>query len=197
MHGVLFCSCKHFERMGIMCLHIATVLQKIPGYKEPSRHDCAIRWWCDYMYYKKCSEMSLENNMKSKSDDGLRNLFSLFNCLENNDIKGPNCDSELWTSVPIPSIIPKRFEGTPNDVTVLSYDLAQWNIMDLDLGPAGYLTQSSLNESFAIQTENTNDIQPLNSTINPYQQLQPLVQELYTAMDGTCNIGDIARIKKN
>ena len=68
--------------------------------------------------------------------------------------------------------------------------------MDLDLGPEGYLTQSSLNESFAIQTENTNDIQPLNSAINPYQQLQPLVQELYTAMDGTFNIGDIVRIKE-
>ena len=140
--------------------------------------------------------MSLEQNMQSKSDDGLSNLFSLFNCLENNDIKGPCCDARLWASVPISNIIPTRFKGTPNDVTVLKYDFAQWNIMDLDLGPAGYLTQSSLNESFEIKTENTNDIQPLNSAINPYQQLQPLVQELYTAMDGTCNIGDIARIKK-
>ena len=109
LNGVLYCSCKHFERIGIMCWHIANVLQSIPGYKEPSHRDCAIRWWCDYMYYNTCSGMSLEQNMKSKSDDGMINLFSLFNCLETSDIKGPVCDSNLWVSVPIPRTIPTRF----------------------------------------------------------------------------------------
>ena len=76
------------------------------------------------------------------------NLFSLFNCLETSDIKGPFCDSKLWVSVPIPQPNPARFEGTPNDVNVLNYDLACWNIRELSIDTAGYLTQTSLNDTF-------------------------------------------------
>ena len=80
--------------------------------------------------------------------------------------------------------IPTRFEGTPNDVTVLKYDLASWNISELRIGPTGYLTQTSLNDNFEIKSKNTDGIQTLNYIINPYQQVQPLLQELYTVMEG-------------
>ena len=72
--------------------------------------------------------MNSEQNMKIKLDNGMFNLFSLFNSLETNDIKGPDCDSNLWVSVPIPRDIPTRFKGSPNDVTVLNYDISSWNI---------------------------------------------------------------------
>ena len=73
---------------------------------------------------------------------------------------------------------PARFKGNQNDVTVLNYELSGWNIHDLQIGPAGYLTQTSLNDTFEIKTENTDGIPTLNYIINTYQQIQPLVQEL-------------------
>ena len=134
--------------------------------------------------------------MKRNSDDGMFNLFSLFNCLEPNDIKGPACDFNLWVSVSIPRDIPTRFKGSPNDVTVLNYDISSLSIGELCIGTAGYLTQTALNDNFELKSKNPEGIRKLNSIINPYQQLHPLVKEVYTAMEGICNVGDIVRISK-
>jgi hypothetical protein len=59
--GTMFCSCKHFERMGLPCGHMACVAKlchetksfgsitcKFSGF---THHDIAVRWWSSYMYY--------------------------------------------------------------------------------------------------------------------------------------------------
>ncbi len=59
--GTMLCSCKHFERMGLPCVHMACVAKlchekKIFGSITASflgftHHDIAVRWWSSYMYY--------------------------------------------------------------------------------------------------------------------------------------------------
>ena len=96
-NDTLYCSCKFFERMGIMCRHIVCVLKSIDGYNEPSHHDCAIRWWNDYMYYNIAYMNDDIHNDNKRSDDCLTNVCNLFKCLETKDITGPSCDSKIWT----------------------------------------------------------------------------------------------------
>ena len=43
--GFLFCVCGRKERIGIPCPHIYKVLSTFDNFKEPSHHDCHIRWW--------------------------------------------------------------------------------------------------------------------------------------------------------
>jgi hypothetical protein len=57
----MFCSCKHFERIGLPCVHMACVAtlchatsafaphtSKFAGF---THHDIAVCWWSTYMYY--------------------------------------------------------------------------------------------------------------------------------------------------
>jgi hypothetical protein len=59
--GTMFCSCKHFERIGLPCVHMACVAtlchdtsvfashtSKFSGF---THHDIAVHWWSSYMYY--------------------------------------------------------------------------------------------------------------------------------------------------
>jgi hypothetical protein len=57
----MLCLCKHFERIGLPCVHLACVANlyhdtpvfdshtsKFAGF---THHDIAVRWWSSYMYY--------------------------------------------------------------------------------------------------------------------------------------------------
>ncbi len=59
--GTMFCSCKHFERIGLLCVHMACVAKlchetsvfgshtsKFSGF---THHDIVVCWWSSYMYY--------------------------------------------------------------------------------------------------------------------------------------------------
>ncbi len=59
--GSMFCSCKHFERIGLPCVHMACVAKlchetsvfdsytsKLSGF---THHDIVVHWWSSYMYY--------------------------------------------------------------------------------------------------------------------------------------------------
>ncbi len=59
--GTMFCSCKHFERIGQPCVHMVCVAKlchetKIFGsitstFSGFTHHDIAVCWWSSYMYY--------------------------------------------------------------------------------------------------------------------------------------------------
>ena len=61
--GIMLCSCKHFERTGLPCVHQASVASlchdemstPVTGSKDPflgfTHHDISVRWWSQYMYY--------------------------------------------------------------------------------------------------------------------------------------------------
>ena len=148
---VVFCSCKYFERMGLMCRHIACVLKSVPGYTMPSHHDCAIRWWSDYMYYNIAALNENLSQVKRAHDDSLLNVEKLFKCLEVNDIKGPSCDSDSWSSVAIVRDIPLRFKDNTDEVTVLNYDISSLIGGNSNDDTPGYTTQTSLNDTFEAQ----------------------------------------------
>ena len=59
--GTMCCSCKHFERIGLPCVHMVCVAKlchettvfgshtsKFSGF---THHDIAVHWWSSYMYY--------------------------------------------------------------------------------------------------------------------------------------------------
>jgi SWIM zinc finger len=48
----LYCSCKHFERMGIPCRHTLCVLSSIhgEGYNGVSKSDVKVCWWKEYYF---------------------------------------------------------------------------------------------------------------------------------------------------
>jgi hypothetical protein len=59
--GTMLCFCKHFERIGLQCVHLACVVtlchdtpvfdsntSKFSGF---THHDIAVRWWSSYMYH--------------------------------------------------------------------------------------------------------------------------------------------------
>jgi hypothetical protein len=59
--GTTLCSCKHFERIGLPCVHlacVATLCHETPGFYSHcskfsgfTHHDIVVRWWSSYMYY--------------------------------------------------------------------------------------------------------------------------------------------------
>jgi hypothetical protein len=84
--GTMFCSCKHFKRTGLPCVHMACVAKlchetsvfgshtsKFSGF---THHDIAVRWWSSYMYYAYRSSTPSHNIEK-------------YHLLAMNPIKGP------------------------------------------------------------------------------------------------------------
>jgi hypothetical protein len=59
--GTMFCSCKHFESIGLPCVHMACVAtlchdtsvfgSHASKFARFSHHDIAVHWWSSYMYY--------------------------------------------------------------------------------------------------------------------------------------------------
>jgi hypothetical protein len=57
----MLCSCKHFERIGLPCVHlecVPTLCHETPGFDSHcskfagfTHHGIAVRWWSSYMYY--------------------------------------------------------------------------------------------------------------------------------------------------
>jgi hypothetical protein len=58
--GTMLCSCKHFERIGLACVHlayVATLCHETPGFDSHcskfagfTHHHIAVCWWSSYMY---------------------------------------------------------------------------------------------------------------------------------------------------
>jgi hypothetical protein len=84
--GTMFCSCKHFERIGLPCVYMAcdatlchdtsvfgSHTSKFAGF---THHDIAVRWWSSYMYYAYRSSTTLH-------------IIEKYHLLAMNPIKGP------------------------------------------------------------------------------------------------------------
>jgi hypothetical protein len=82
----MFCSCKHFERIGLPCVHMACVAKlchetsvfgshtsKFSGF---THHDIAVSWGSSYMYYAYRSSTPLH-------------IIEKYHLLAMNPIKGP------------------------------------------------------------------------------------------------------------
>jgi hypothetical protein len=84
--GTMLCSCKHFERIGLPCVHLAFVAKlchNTPVFDSHSsnfagftHHDIAVHWWSSYMYYAYQPSTPLHNLEK-------------YHLLAMNQIEGP------------------------------------------------------------------------------------------------------------
>jgi hypothetical protein len=84
--GTMFCSCKHFERIGLPCVHLVCVAtlchetsvfgshtSKFSGF---THHYIVVRWWSSYMYYAYRSSTPLH-------------IIEKYHLLAMNPIRGP------------------------------------------------------------------------------------------------------------
>ncbi len=84
--GTMLCSCKHFEKIGLLCVHMACVASlchdmpvsdsrtsKFAGF---THHDIAVRWSSSYMYY------AYQSSAPS-------HIIEKYHLLAMNPIKGP------------------------------------------------------------------------------------------------------------
>jgi hypothetical protein len=77
----MFCSCCHFERLGLPCVHqaaVATMCSEMTScrFQGFTHHDISVRWWSKYMYYAYKSS--------TPSD-----IISKFHQLALKDVRGP------------------------------------------------------------------------------------------------------------
>ena len=77
--GVLKCDCNLFDRIGIPCRHMWSILRKQLNFQGPSHHDIAVRWWADHSVHA----FPLQVKQETKHITDLLEMLSL------NDITGP------------------------------------------------------------------------------------------------------------
>ncbi len=92
----MFCSCKHFERIGLPCVHMACVAKlchesSVVGshtskFSRFTHHDIAVRWWSSYMYYAYGSSTP-------------SHIIKKYHLLAMNPIKGPKNEMQCTTVV--------------------------------------------------------------------------------------------------
>jgi hypothetical protein len=114
----MFCSCCHFERMGLPCVHQATVATMCLNSQMNScqfqgftHHDISVRWWTKYMYYA----------YKSSTPSDIMNKFHQ---LALKDISGPKicCTNlnaiEIFTANPHLPAIERLKNYSKTDVSI-------------------------------------------------------------------------------
>ncbi len=84
--GTMLCSCKHFERIGLPCVHmacVATLCHDMPVFDSHTskfagftHHGIAVHWWSSFMYYAYRSSTP-------------SHIFKKYHLLAMNPIKGP------------------------------------------------------------------------------------------------------------
>jgi hypothetical protein len=124
--GTMFCTCKHFERIGLPCVHQASVAffchkHKMPDTQDTeslhvfagfTHHDISVRWWSQYMYYAYRSTTPPV-------------IVQQFHTLAMNPIKGPKIRCLVSGNIPIttPQEIPPaicRVKNYPKNTFRLS-----------------------------------------------------------------------------
>jgi MULE transposase domain/SWIM zinc finger len=77
--GFYRCSCCHFDRTGIPCVHIHAVVKMLhPHWKGFTHHDVSVRWWSTYICHGFPCHDGEENSLTTRLSD-------LADC----DVKGP------------------------------------------------------------------------------------------------------------
>ena len=193
--SVFYCSCLLFERFGIPCRHIFSILDSFPKYKEPSINDVSVIYWKAYSQY--CYPIN------SNSDEKSLKVGKLLANLRNKDILGPSCPSSCYKSIPICDNTESSFNLSK--IECRNYDIQLLNHSDSINVPSGYglsmsLSQNPDYEGFCISNEelldddceSEIDSQSVMHKVNAYAELNPIFKELVQHMHETC---DVIRVK--
>ena len=68
------CSCKYFERVGLICRHMFNVMATFKHYQGPSHHDISVHWWANY-YKNACLGTTLSQGFEKLYDNDVTGPF--------------------------------------------------------------------------------------------------------------------------
>ncbi len=105
------CSCCHFERTGIPCVHIYAVVKRLdPDWKGFTHHDVSVRWWSAYI-----SHGFLDS--QDSGEDGKEESLSTRLCnLADFDAKGPSI-----RTLPAPMLVDVGFPTASRSTDVPAF----------------------------------------------------------------------------
>jgi hypothetical protein len=175
VNNTLYCTCGYFERIGIMCSHIANVLSSLKGYTEPSHHDFSICWWKLYPFHV--------TKPVSECTDAEKVLYDKVEHLMSNDIKGPYCSEKQLSLVPIHMSVPEEFNKNENHIDIINFD-------NIDINEDRCVTFGmgvSLSQNVSQPHINFNDLDQDEDSVrhkerNVFQDLKPYFSELTDAL---------------
>ena len=150
--GTMFCTCKHFERIGLPCVHQACVAsfchknQMTDTQNTDSHHffagfthhDISVRWWSQYMYYAYRSTTPPV-------------IVQQFHTLAMNPIKGPKMRCLVSGNIPITA--PQEIE--PAIIRLKNYPKKAFRLSELR---NSVLSQRRIHLSQTAQEEEENDL---------------------------------------
>lgn len=196
--GILFCSCHHFERIGIPCRHQMHILcSLLDGYSGITHHDVSVRWWNTFMKYG------------FSTDPGHHDINRLYRRLLDHDTKGPSLPHGMTLPPPVLSEIGDRFLIKPAAERCRNYEKttiqsvvsqtvsassSRNQVVSADDVPAPYNTQQvtftygsdedgSDNDEILVFPDvgYDNDVADDRS---PYSVIVPLAKELASILEG-------------
>jgi hypothetical protein len=102
------CSCCHFERTGIPCIHIYAVVKMLdPDWKGFTHHDVSVRWWSAYISHGFRGSASHNDDEDEEAHHSSRRLSTRLGNLADCDAKGPSV-----RSLPAPMFVDVGFPIT-------------------------------------------------------------------------------------
>ena len=174
--NTLYCSCGHFERIGMMCSHLANVLDSCKDYTEPNHHGFALRWWKIYTFHatKPISEFT-ERDKK---------LEILIQSILKNDIEGTFLSSKHLETIPIDLGFKRKFMKNENDIDIINFDIGDLTIGHEDTFGLIPRTSQANDEPLHRINIDTDDLFPSNNkNTNAYQELKTYFSELTSALE--------------
>ena len=180
-------------RYGIDCAHVYHVISQFQCYKEPSHHECSVRWWSSFSQYGHYGNTSETTNETR--------LMAAFGRLSVTDLSGLPTNGYLAEKIGIVSdlnCIPSKFKASefPKCINFpnlkVTQDQLRSNMFNVT-GLTQYATSFGTDETFfddfmknpdfyneAISTSKPNG-RPANS--DAYQELLPYYKDLVNQME--------------
>ena len=183
--GFVKCSCKLFERTGLICRHMFNVLSTFHRYDGPFHHDVSVCWWSNY--YKNAG-------LQTPLSKALEKLFD-------NDVVGPYIKPHHYEHLPV-CLCPEqswlRNAKYPELVNIPLRNAEIHNILHSNQGPIGCSQLSSTENIVDNDIDFSNRLPPANIVIDtnasdrdyvtksPFDYLYPSFKELCSSLENVC-----------
>ena len=184
--GFMKCSCKLFERTGLICRHMFNVMSTFREYDGPFHHDISVCWWTTY--YKNAG-------MQTPLSQALEKLFD-------NDIIGPYIKEKHYDHLPL-CLCPEhswiRDDKYPVSVNIPLRRIEVHNILHSDKIRIG-CSQVSSSEINAENNIEDYTVSPCTEIVtetiatdrdfvtkSPFDYLYPSFKELCSSSENVCS----------
>ena len=201
-NSILKCSCKMFERVGLICRHMFNVMSSLHHYSGPTYHDNSVYWWSNYL-------SNAGNN--STLSQGLMKLYE-------KDIPGPRIRSFHHDSITPSVVVPDDWKYDQKLPKVKNFNIPlvkMMNIMKKGEIPFGVSQLSSQieqinDDSSEVTSDTEKDIispcfdmenlelkpEEIASSLSPFQFLYPSFKEMCSTAENCCDKDRLIYMKK-